>query len=86
MDPLNSGPWRHATNYSTESSCKHCAGVIRHEPWCVAVNEVVSYAYAIVSDTRELTFEDGLVLHALGVAWARNNAEARRRWQPALYG
>lgn len=66
---------REANNYSAESSCQHCASVIRHEPWCVAVNEAVFYAYLIVLDPRRLSLEDELILHALGVTWARNKAE-----------
>ena len=69
MSPMNSTTWRHGNNYNAASSCKYCEGVIRHESWCIAVNEAIAYAYAIASDIHELTLEDGLILHALGVTW-----------------
>jgi hypothetical protein len=69
MTPSNSAAWRHTNNYSAESSCQHCAGVVRHEPWCVAVNAAVCYAYSIVLDAERLGLEDRLILHALGVTW-----------------
>jgi hypothetical protein len=33
------------------------------------VDPVVSYAYQIVADARNLTAGDALILHSLGVSW-----------------
>ena len=60
--------WYHCNQYSAESACGHCGGIIRHERWCMRRNPAVSYAYAAVRNAK-LTLEDELILHALGVAW-----------------
>jgi hypothetical protein len=73
MSSANSTAWKHSSKYSAESSCKHCEGVIRHEPWCVTESQAVSYAYDILLDAGKLTLEDRLILHALGVAWVNNS-------------
>jgi hypothetical protein len=72
MNSANSTASKQAVKYSAASSCEHCDGVIRHEPWCVTVNESVLYAYEVVLDPGKLTLEDQLILHALGVAWVNN--------------
>lgn len=59
----------HSNQYSADSACGHCAGVIRHEPWCVTCNENVAYAYAAVLDEARLDQQDKLILHALGARW-----------------
>ena len=28
-------PLSHSNQYSADSACEHCDGVIRHEPWCI---------------------------------------------------
>ena len=61
--------WYHSNQYNAETECEHCSGVVRHEPWCITQNEIVAYAYAAVLDAADLTFEDQLILHALGVSW-----------------
>jgi hypothetical protein len=78
MNSANSAAWKHTVKYSAESSCEHCDGVIRHEPWCLTVNESVLYAYTILLDPGKLTLEDRLILHALGVAWSNNSRTVRR--------
>jgi hypothetical protein len=75
MSSANSTVWKHTVKYSAESSCKHCEGVIRHEPWCVTVSQAVSYAYDILLDAAKLTPGDRLILHALGVAWVNNSCK-----------
>jgi len=60
----------HSNQYSESSVCDHCAGVTDHEPWCIMRNALVRYAFGVVSRTSQLTLEDELILHALGVEWA----------------
>jgi hypothetical protein len=59
----------HSNHYNMQAACKHCEGIIRHEPWCIKVDPVVSYAYQIVADPNNLTAGDALILHSLGVIW-----------------
>jgi hypothetical protein len=63
-------PWSHSNQYSADSSCVYCEGVIRHETWCPAHNANVQYAYQAVLEPNLLSLGDQLILHALGVAWA----------------
>ncbi len=72
MSSANSAVWHHGVRYSVDSVCKHCDGVMRHEPWCIAVNPAVSYAYEVLLDARSLSLADQLMLHALGVVWTDN--------------
>ena len=58
-----------ATEYSADSACGHCDGIIRHEAWCMTQNASVQYAYQAVSDPDNLSPGDHLTLHALGAAW-----------------
>jgi hypothetical protein len=64
-------PSSHSNQYSADSACGHCDGVIRHEPWCITQNASVQYAYQAVSDPCHLSPGDHLILHALGTAWDR---------------
>jgi hypothetical protein len=59
----------HSNRYYAEAACEHCAGVIRHEPWCITRNQLVYYAYETALDPGKLTLSDQLILHALGVSW-----------------
>lgn len=59
----------HSNEYSADSGCGHCDGIICHEPWCITQNASVQYAYQAVSGTGQLNQEDHLILHALGAAW-----------------
>lgn len=61
--------WQHGHHNTAEISCQHCRGVIRHEPWCITSNQLVHYAYQIISDPAQLTAGDALILHSLGVRW-----------------
>jgi hypothetical protein len=61
--------WYHSNQYSADSKCEHCAGVVRHEPWCVTQNALVAYAYLTANGTAPLSEQDTLILHALGVTW-----------------
>jgi hypothetical protein len=62
----------HSNRYTAESACEHCAGIVRHEPWCITVDRIVYYAFEIVADPSKLTVGDSLILHSLGVNWATN--------------
>jgi hypothetical protein len=66
--------WQHSNKYSADSACLHCGGVIRHTSWCVRQNPGVRYAYQAVLGATELTVQDQLILHALGVAWTATDA------------
>ena len=66
--------WYCSNQYSAQSACLHCGGMIRHERWCVRQNRTVRYAYQAVLGATELTLEDQLILHALGVAWTAGDA------------
>jgi len=61
--------WYHSNQYSADSKCEHCAGVVRHESWCATQNPVVAYAYLTAAGAAPLSAQDTLILHALGVTW-----------------
>ena len=61
--------WYDSNRYSAEVTCKHCDGVVRHEPWRSSLDRNVYYAYEIVADPSRLTIGSALILHALGVTW-----------------
>lgn len=69
MRPYQQPGWYHSNRYSADSACRHCGGIIRHERWCVHRNNAVSYAHAAAQNMAELSIEDKLILHALGVSW-----------------
>jgi len=66
MPVQNQLPLTHRNQYSADSACGHCDGVIRHEPWCITQNPSVQYAYQVVSEPSRLSPGDHLILHALG--------------------
>ena len=61
--------WYHANQYTAESACVHCNGIVSHEPWCSTQNYSVRYALQVVIYPDCMTPQDRLILHALGVAW-----------------
>lgn len=67
--------WYHSNQYNAQSACEHCGGVVRHEHWCITRDLEVQYAYAAVLDHSKLTLRDRLILHALGVAWAKSECK-----------
>jgi hypothetical protein len=69
MSAVDRQKWYHTNKYAGEVACRVCDGVVRHAYWCPKSNPVVGYAYGVVEDAGLLTFEDQLILHALGVAW-----------------
>ncbi len=66
--------WYHSNRYSADVACEHCAGIIRHEPWCITLSSNVHYAYQIVADPSKLSVGDALILHSLGVIWGAAKA------------
>jgi hypothetical protein len=62
----------HSNRYAADSACEHCGGVIRHERWCITVDQTVYYAYEIVADPGKVSVGDAINLHALGVLWVSN--------------
>jgi hypothetical protein len=76
MSTQNQLPWSHSNQYSADSACVYCEGVIRHEPWCHEQNADVHYAYLAVAEPDLLSFADQLILHALGVAWTGEKLSA----------
>jgi hypothetical protein len=71
----NSSPIFHSNRYNAQAACKHCEGVIRHEPWCITLHPAVYYAYRVVADPSKLTRGDALILHSLGVIWGANTCQ-----------
>jgi hypothetical protein len=69
----------HSNQYSADSACGHCDGVLGHEPWCVTQNASVQYAYQVMSDPSHLSSGDHLILHALGAAWTAKRILPRLR-------
>lgn len=65
----NSSSIFHSNRYNAQAPCRHCDGIIRHEPWCITLHPLVYYAYQIVADPTKLTVADALILHSLGVIW-----------------
>jgi hypothetical protein len=53
--------------YSLESACDICEGVIRHQPWCIEVNSLVLEAFKAVYDG--LSEADEARLAGWGVLW-----------------
>jgi 3-oxoacyl-[acyl-carrier-protein] synthase III len=62
-------PLSHSNQYTADSACGHCEGVIRHEAWCITQNASIQYAYQALLDSGHLSPGDQLILHALGAAW-----------------
>jgi len=61
--------------YNAQAACEHCQGVIRHERWCITRDQLVYYAYQIVTDSSKVTIGDSLILHSLGVVWGEKQCE-----------
>jgi hypothetical protein len=75
----------HSNRYTAQSACEHCAGIIRHERWCITVDHMIHYAYEIVTDPSKLTIGDSLILHSLGVIWGANACQRScKSLEPAL--
>ncbi len=53
MPVQNQLPLSHSDQYSADSACGHCDGVIRHEPWCITQSPRVQYASCRDLDTSD---------------------------------
>ena len=68
--PLQSQiPLSHSNQYSADSACAHCNGIVSHEAWCSSKNANVRYAFDVALHPDLLTTQDTLILHTLGVIW-----------------
>ena len=72
-------PLHHSSQYNVDSACGHCDGIIRHERWCVTQSVSVQYAFRALSDPRQLSLEDELILHSLGVLWNAERTQSKLR-------
>lgn len=72
MPTTKMSTWYHSNTYTADSAFDYCAGIIRHEKWCVAKSEVVTYAYESILDADKLSLVDRIIPHALGVVWGGN--------------
>jgi hypothetical protein len=72
-------PLHYSNQYCADSACAHCEGVVRHEPWCVTQSATVQYAFLALSDSHQLSLEDELILHGLGVIWNAERTQSKRR-------
>jgi hypothetical protein len=70
--------WYHSNKYTADAACEQCAGVVRHEEWCITRNLTVGYEHSVVLEPETLTLEDHLILHALGAAWRKTNCDGKR--------
>lgn len=62
----------HSNRFHAQAACAHCEGIIRHESWCITLDQAVYYAYEIVVDPGKITVGDALILHSLGGTWQDN--------------
>jgi hypothetical protein len=67
-----SASWYHCNQYSAQTACEHCGGIVCHKKWCITCDAVVQYAYGAVLEPENLTLCDRLILHALGVSWEKD--------------
>ncbi len=84
MPTTNLSTWYHSNAYSADAACEHCAGLIRHEPWCITRSDVVTYAYEAVLDADKLSIGDQLILHALGVVWSGKMCKGQCQGTPIV--
>jgi hypothetical protein len=61
----------HSNKYHAAAACEHCAGIVRHEDWCITKNANVYHAYEMVANPQAITEKDVIILHALGVKWSQ---------------
>ena len=76
MPVAPSQAWFDSNHYSAGVACEYCQASPGHEPWCITQNVRVLEAWQPVLDPSRLSFQDHLILHALGVAWTANSSYA----------
>ena len=77
MSTHNQPPLSQSNQYSADSVCAHCEGIVCHESWCITRNANVHYAHQAALFPNQLCLEDRIILHAWGVAWRAENAQSR---------
>ena len=77
MSTHNQPPLSHSNQYSADSACAHCEGVIRHESWCMTQNDIVHYAHLVSLFPDNLSPEDRIILHGWGVAWRPESSSGK---------
>jgi hypothetical protein len=60
--------------YFLGRTCPHCEQLDGCAPWCILRNQLVQYARIAVLDGREISTEDEIMLHGLGVLWGSGSA------------
>lgn len=65
--------WEHSNQYSADSACEHCAGIVSHETWCLVRNAAVAYAFTIVTKPVYISQADHYALHGMGVSWEQSS-------------
>ena len=76
MPVAQSHAWFDSNQYLAAVACEYCQAGPGHEPWCITQNLRVLEAWQPVLDPSKLSFQDQLILHALGVAWIASNRSA----------
>jgi hypothetical protein len=82
MPVAQSHAWFDRNQYSAAVACEFCRASPGHEPWCITQNLRVLEAWQPVLDPYKLSFQDQLILHALGVAWTADGSYALDVWVP----
>jgi hypothetical protein len=77
MPVAPSHAWFVSNQYSAAVACEYCQASPGHEPWCITQNLRVLEAWQPVLDPCKLSFQDRLILHALGVAWTADASYAQ---------
>ena len=76
MPVAQSHAWFDSNQYSAAAACEYCHASSAHEPWCITKNLRVREAWQPVFDPSKLSFQDQLILHALGVTWTADRSYA----------
>lgn len=63
--------WRHSNCYHAAAACENCQGIVRHEPFCIVVNERVEYAFLSILEPAVMLEADHILLHGMGVTWCK---------------
>jgi len=77
MSTQNQASLHHSNQYSADSACPHCEGIISHELWCITKNANVHYAHQVALFPNQLCLEDRIILHGWGVAWRAESAQSQ---------
>ena len=70
-------PGGHNYQYSEDSACVQCGGIVRCETWCNTESSNVRYAHHVLLYPNHLSLGDQLILHALGVTWTAESIQLK---------